>query len=186
MIEVALQSERLVLEALRAEHAPAVLAYCVRNQAHLQRWEPARDDAYFTLAGQETQIARTLAETQAGLCASFLAFERGSADIAAIVNLQNIRLSVIQAAIIGYSVDANCQGRGYATEAASAVVRYAFDGLNLHRLETSYHPTNERSGRVLRKLGFVVEGHARDYLFINGAWRDGILVSLTNPSWRPV
>lgn len=63
-------------------------------------------------------------------------------------------------------------------------VRYAFDVLNLHRLETSYQPANERSGRVLRKLGFVVEGYARDYLLLNGSWRDGILVSLTNPDWR--
>jgi len=66
-------------------------------------------------------------------------------------------------------------------EAAGAVVTYAFETLRLHRLETSYQPTNERSGRVLRKLGFVVEGYARDYLFLNGAWRDGILAARINP-----
>ena len=31
----------------------------------------------------------------------------------------------------------------------------------------------------------VIEGYARDYLFLNDAWRDGILVSLTNAGWRP-
>jgi ribosomal-protein-alanine N-acetyltransferase len=38
---------------------------------------------------------------------------------------------------------------------------------------------------VLQKLGFIVEGYAREYLFLNGAWRDGVLVSLTNDRWRP-
>jgi ribosomal-protein-alanine N-acetyltransferase len=42
-------------------------------------------------------------------------------------------------------------------------------------------PTNERSGRLLRRLGFVVEGYARDYLFIGGQFRDHVLTSLTHP-----
>ena len=49
----------------------------------------------------------------------------------------------------------------------------------------NYIPHNERSGRLLRRLGFMVEGYARDYLFINGAWRDHILTALTNPNPRP-
>jgi ribosomal-protein-alanine N-acetyltransferase len=43
-------------------------------------------------------------------------------------------------------------------------------------------PTNERSAALLRRLGFVVEGYARDYLFIGGKFRDHILTSLTNPN----
>ena len=114
----------------------------------------------------------------------FVAFEGPQSDIVASLNLWNIRRGAVQAAILGYAVDASCEGRGYATEAAEAVIRYAFGVLRLHRIETGYQPMNERSAKVLRKLGFVVEGYARDHLLVGGAWRDSILVSLTNQSWQ--
>lgn len=180
-----MKTERLTLDPLAERHATAFLAYHTRNRAHLEPWEPLRDESFYTLETQQAQIRASEADAERGVCARFVAFLDGDPDIVASVNLWNIRRGVIHAAIIGYSVDARYEGHGYATEAVRAVVRYAFDVLNLHRLETSYQPTNERSGRVLRKLGFVVEGYARDYLFLNGAWRDGILVSLTNPNWRP-
>jgi ribosomal-protein-alanine N-acetyltransferase len=180
-----LQTERLRLEPLTAHHAAAFLAFVERNRAHLARWEPERDDTFYTLAYHQDEIARSEANVQRGTEARFIAFDGASSEIVASVNLWNIRRGAIQAATIGYSVDVACEGRGYATECARAVVRYAFNELNLHRVETSYQPLNERSGRVLRKLGFVVEGYARDHLLIAGTWRDGILVALTNETWRP-
>jgi ribosomal-protein-alanine N-acetyltransferase len=60
-----------------------------------------------------------------------------------------------------------------------------FGELGFHRIMANYLPHNERSGRLLRRLGFVVEGYARDYLYIHGAWRDHILTALTNPDPRP-
>jgi ribosomal-protein-alanine N-acetyltransferase len=38
-----------------------------------------------------------------------------------------------------------------------------------------------RSGRLLGRLGFVIEGYARDYLLVNGRWEDHVLTSLINP-----
>lgn len=49
----------------------------------------------------------------------------------------------------------------------------------------NYMPHNQRSGNLLRRLGFVVEGYARDYLLINGRWEDHIQTSLINPNWKP-
>jgi ribosomal-protein-alanine N-acetyltransferase len=63
----------------------------------------------------------------------------------------------------------------------NAVVGFAFETLRLHRVMANYQPINERSGKLLRRLGFVTEGYARDYLFINGAWRDHVLTALTSP-----
>ena len=62
-------------------------------------------------------------------------------------------------------------------------IEHAFSALRLHRIHASYIPGNERSGGLLARLGFVREGLARNYLFINGAWRDHVLTALLNPAF---
>ncbi len=104
-------------------------------------------------------------------------------EIVASVTLSNVVRGAFQACHLGYSVDAAHEGRGIAFEAVGAVVRFAFAELRLHRVMANYQPVNERSGKLLRRLGFTVEGYARDYLFIDGAWRDHVLTALSNPDW---
>ena len=97
------------------------------------------------------------------------------------VNLNNVVRGAYAAAHLGYSVDAEEQGRGIGSEAVAAVVNHAFEELRLHRIMANYQPANERSARLLRRLGFVPEGFARHYLFIAGAWRDHVLTAKNNP-----
>ena len=70
-------------------------------------------------------------------------------------------------------------------EALRATNAFAFRELRLHRIMANYRPENERSGRLLERLGFVREGVAKDYLFIDGAWRDHVLTALVNPAFDP-
>ena len=180
-----MKTERLRIDPLAARHAQAFLAFFERNRAHLEPWEPKRDDSFYTLAFHIGDIAKSEIAAGRGNEARFVAFEHDRDEIVASVNLRNIRRGVIHAATIGYAVDGSREGLGYATEAVGAVLRFAMETLNLHRIETSYQPGNVRSGRVLEKLGFAVEGRAQKYLLIDGAWRDGILVALINDDWRP-
>jgi ribosomal-protein-alanine N-acetyltransferase len=69
------------------------------------------------------------------------------------------------------------QHHGYGRETVGEIVAWCFRALALHRIEANYQPANERSGRLLKALGFTVEGYARDYLYIDGAWRDHILTA---------
>jgi ribosomal-protein-alanine N-acetyltransferase len=180
-----LTTPRLRLAPLVPAYADAVCAYYARNRAHLDRWEPARPADFDTVGYHRRELEMTWRAQVRDECARFAVHLREGEELLAIVNLWNIRRGAIQAAILGYSVDAAHEGQGYVTEAAGAAVGFAFDVLRLHRVETSYHPTNERSGRVLRRLGFTVEGYARDYLYIDGAWQDAVLVGLANPAWTP-
>jgi [ribosomal protein S5]-alanine N-acetyltransferase len=79
---------------------------------------------------------------------------------------------------IGYSLDERWQGQGLMTEALGATLEYAFDQLRLHRIEANYLPHNRRSASLLQRLGFVVEGYSREYLFISGEWQDHVRSAL--------
>lgn len=70
-------------------------------------------------------------------------------------------------------------------EALQAAIRYMFTEQKLHRIGANYRPENIRSGKLLAKLGFKIEGFSKDYLFINGAWRDHVLTSITNDAFQP-
>jgi ribosomal-protein-alanine N-acetyltransferase len=72
-------------------------------------------------------------------------------------------------------------GNGYATEAAAAVLAFAFGPLGLHRVAATCDPANIGSRRVLEKSGLQYEGHLRDYLRIRGEWRDRLLFAALRP-----
>jgi [ribosomal protein S5]-alanine N-acetyltransferase len=178
---VALATKRLAIHAIGATHATPLCEYHRRNEAHLARWEPERSPDFYTLGYWTPYVAAVMGEAHVGAGYRFVATRPGERYIVACVNLTGVVRGVFQAATLGYSVDEAHQGQGYGTEAVGAVTQWAFDLLGLHRIEASYQPANERSGRLLRALGFTVEGYARDYLFIDGAWRDHVLTSLVRP-----
>jgi ribosomal-protein-alanine N-acetyltransferase len=177
-----LGTERLFIVPVAPQHAPAHVAYYVRNQSHLAPWEPIWPSDFLTLPYWESATLRAVDDAREDWAHRFIAFRRGDpTKMIASVNLSNIVRGVFAAAHLGYSVDAEEQGLGVGTEAVGAVVNFAFENLRLHRIMANYQPTNERSARLLRRLGFVPEGFARDYLFIAGAWRDHILTAKNNP-----
>lgn len=69
---------------------------------------------------------------------------------------------------VGYEIAHRWWGRGFASEAAAAVVRYGFAVMGLHRIEAGVLAGNDASVRVLQKLGFLEEGTRRDYLYCKG------------------
>ena len=69
---------------------------------------------------------------------------------------------------IGYYVEPDSHGHGYATEAVGLLVDYAFDQRRLDKLKANAIATNEGSQRVLEKNGFVEEGRFREHAFVDG------------------
>jgi RimJ/RimL family protein N-acetyltransferase len=74
-------------------------------------------------------------------------------------------------------------GRGYGTEATELMLRHAFEGLGLHRVALSVFAFNERAIRSYRKVGFVVEGRAREAIWREGRWWDEISMSILADDW---
>jgi RimJ/RimL family protein N-acetyltransferase len=85
----------------------------------------------------------------------------------------------------GYCLDDAAWGHGYATEAARALLQWAFDTLDLNRVQTETGTRNLTSARVLEKLGFVREGRLREDRVVNGAVSDSWVFGLLRRNWRP-
>ena len=176
-----IRTSRLVVRLVEPDDVDEVIAYDRRNAEHFAMWAPAPSADAFDRDKRRERIARRRAEADADTGYGFIAMLHDDPRAVAGISLNHVVRFAFQACHLGYSVDREHEGKGLASEAVRAVVDFAFKTLGLHRLMANYQPTNERSGRLLRRLGFVPEGYARDYLFINGAWRDHVLTALVNP-----
>ncbi|WP_321905325.1 GNAT family N-acetyltransferase [Paraburkholderia tropica] len=85
---------------------------------------------------------------------------------------------------IGFSLQRRHWGKGYMSEAAAAVVDYAFDIAKLHRLEADIDPRNLASARVLERLDFVREGLLRERWIVGDDISDSALYGRLRRDWR--
>lgn len=86
---------------------------------------------------------------------------------------------------MGYSLAKESWGKGYMTEAAKAVIDYAFSELNLVVLAICTGPENRRSQRVIEKCGFKFEGVQRKgYHIYDGSDRDNRVYSMLREEWE--
>ncbi len=170
---------------LDVDEAPRMRAFFEDNREHLERWMPVAPEGFYTDAYWRARLEKSFDELAADRAVRLVLMDRAKPDgpLVGNVSLNDIVRGALQQAYLGYNVAEACEGRGLMREGLEAIVEWAFDGLGLHRVSANYQPHNERSGRLLRRLGFVVEGYARDYLLIDGAWRDHVLTAKTSERW---
>ena len=181
-----IETARLVLTIPAAGDAGRMLDYVLRNKEHLGPWEPIKTDEYYTLEHCSDRLSLAVREFEDGKSLRLILLNRGdqSGPVQGTCDFTNIVRGVFCAAHLGYGLDKDAEGKGLMYEALTAAIAYVFDTMNLHRVMANYIPTNERSGRLLRRLGFTVEGYGRDYIRIAGKWQDHILTALINEHWR--
>jgi ribosomal-protein-alanine N-acetyltransferase len=181
--DIRIETPRLSLYMPSSSEAPRVVDYFERNRAHLEPWDPPRPRIFYARAFWEEQLTRNRKEFQEDRSMRlFLTLRDEPGPIVGTCNFTNFVRGAFQACNLGYAIDASLQGRGLMREALQAAIDHLFTHVLMHRVMANYMPSNERSGRLLSSLGFVIEGYARDYLFINGRWSDHVLTALVNPS----
>jgi ribosomal-protein-alanine N-acetyltransferase len=162
-----LETPRLVLRALSLADAPQV-----------QQLAGVREVADTTLSiphPYEDGLAEAWIGSLADLYARreqvvFAITARPAGEVIGAIGLV-LRL-VHDRAELGYWIGKPFWGRGYATEAAAAVVRYGFDVLNLNRIHACHFARNPASGRVLEKIGMRREGISRQHVRRWGRFED--------------
>ena len=177
-----IETERLLLRPHRASDIPALIRYYRQNREHLTPWEPAWPEGFLTERFWQAQLAHQLDQAAAGTALRLVMMKHGERrNVIGSINFTGIQRGALLGCVLGYSLAEAEQGNGYMTEALRAATTYVFKELGLHRVMANYIPRNVRSGRLLGRLGFVIEGYARDYLLVNGRWEDHVLTSLINP-----
>lgn len=153
------------------------------SAAYLQPWEPAWAEDDLTRPAFRRRLSVYAREMELETAWPFFIFSNAGQTLVGAVTLSNIRRGVAESGTLGYWIGRPFAGRGHATAAVRAVLGFAFDTVDLHRVEASCLPANLASRRVLQKSGFRQEGEARAYLKINGAWADHLLFGVVSDDW---
>ena len=178
------QTARLTLFIAGPDDAARCVRFNRDNEAFLKPWEPPMGPRSFDPIAVADVRSRAVNEAKTGTGYSFAIVARGVGNDLPILgwcNFTNVIRGIFQACFLGYKLDERSQRQGYMTEALTAAIECMFTEQRLHRIQANYMPHNQRSAAVLRRLGFTIEGTAREYLFIGGRWRDHVLTSLVNP-----
>ena len=155
---------RVYLRRVRSTDRREFVERVVEGQSLLNPWISAPT----TPRAFRHYLRRTQLDDHEGL----LVCRLDSDAIAGVINLNNIIRGSFLSASLGYYAMARHAGQGYMQEGLELVKDYAFRQLGLHRIEANIQPNNKRSINLVKRCGFVREGYSRDFLHIEGAWRD--------------
>ena len=169
---------RLILRALAPSDAPALFAI-FGDPAVCRYWSrPTLPDLSAAIELQ-AEIARHFAARtlfQWGIA------ERATGEIVGTCTLAALSPEHRRAEV-GFALAQAAWGRGYIAEVLPALLRFAFDVLDLHRLEADVDPRNAPSIRALERVGFAREGYLRERYFLNDEVQDAIVYGLLRREW---
>lgn len=152
-------TERLTLRRFALSDAASMMRNWVSDPAVQNNYgEPA----YSTAEEVKALLAKYIAGYNRPNCYRWAVIEKQSGECVGqiacfLVDVKN------EFAEIEYCVGTDYQGKGYATEACEAVIKYGFDVIGLHKVQICCRPSNAPSRKVIEKCGFVYEGTLRDY-----------------------
>ncbi len=180
---VRLEGVRVVLEPPRVADWAEWENVRRRNQSYLQSFEPLWPEDCLSRDFFKRRLKRQQWDWENDMARYFLIRLREDGALIGGINLNQIHLGAARHASLGYWLDEARQGQGYMAESAALVIDYAFRTLNLQRVHAACVPENERSIRLIKRLGLSEEGFVKEYIQINGVWRDHHLFGLTRSAY---
>lgn len=176
---VTLTTERLLLRPLVDADAAAIFAI-FSDRDVMRYWSSPPFDA---IEQAQAMLSAIQAGYQSGEFLQLGLERRSDAALMGTCTLFHCH-SASRRAEIGYALGRPYWGAGYMHEALTALVAYAFDTLNLHRLEADIDPRNAASARTLERLGFQREGHLRERWIVDGEISDTAWYGLLHHEWQ--
>jgi aminoglycoside 6'-N-acetyltransferase len=180
-IDASLETNRLLLRPFRPDDLAAL--YDLRTRPDVLRylyWPPA------TLEQTRTVIDQRLSMNALAVDNDCLVLAVEHRDTGRMVGEVSLRWSSVEhrQGELGVILHPDAQGRGFAGEAASALLELAFIRMELHRVTAQTNAHNAASIRALRKLGMRQEGHLRQCIYFAGEWHDELIFAILSHEWR--
>jgi ribosomal-protein-alanine N-acetyltransferase len=141
----------------------------------LQPWEPRWPKDHLSRGAFKRRIRWATTEADAGRAFAFLLVDIQDETLIGGITVSNIRRGPSRSASLGYWVGEAHARKGYMRDAVECVAGFAFDTLELVRLEAACLENNTASRALLERCGFKAEGVVRGYLEVNGTVRDHVL-----------
>jgi [ribosomal protein S5]-alanine N-acetyltransferase len=165
------------LRALQVSDAGLLAELYTTNREFLAPFDPNRPLDFWTVEGQLRSLRQLERDRPIDMGERFLIEADGRP--AGVISVSRVFRGPFQNAGIGYWVAQELNGRGVATEAVRQVCEWGFGPARLHRIEAATLVDNIGSQTVLRRNRFSEIGLSRNYLHIDGAWRDHLLFART-------
>lgn len=176
-----IETERLLLRSFEPGDLDALAA--MHGDPELVRWIPwgprSRDEAAQVL-GRKIDCT-TMDEVGDGL--GIAPVVKSTGELIGDFTLQYVSAEH-SLAELGYLVSGSHQGRGYAREAATAILRLAFEDLGLHRVIARLESRNFASAALAERLGMRREAHFVDNEWIKDEWQSEVVFAILDREWR--
>lgn len=132
------------------------------------------------------RIQKTANEiNQPGTWFQYIIFEKDGSSVVGDIGLHFLAADTQNKQVeLGYILHKKYWGKGYATEALIPIIDYLVYTLDKHRLVANIDPSNNRSIRLIEKLGFRKEGHLRESFFSKGKWVDDLVFAILASEWK--
>ncbi|MEM7423100.1 MAG: GNAT family protein [Pseudomonadota bacterium] len=173
--QVEIETERLILRPPQTRDFSEWARLRRDSRAFLVPWEPTWSRDHLTLRAFRNRVVWADRSIRQGDALPLLLVSQADRTLLGGLTLSNIRRQPAQAATLGYWVGQIHARHGYMSEAIVSVRDYAYNVLDLSRLEAACLPENAPSRGLLERCNFKYEGVAQAYLQINGRWRNHVL-----------
>lgn len=173
------EGERVRLRAFRQEDAKSLYSYrTLPEVTEFQSWNPATISLVEKFISDLSEMEFNTPGTWYQLAIVRIEDDELIGDLGLhFIEPENLTVE------IGYTLNPDYQGKGYATEALQLCIDHLFLVMRKHRVYASLDPKNKKSEELLLRLGFRKEALFRKSLFINGEWVDDLVYGLLEEDW---
>ncbi len=175
---VELETERLTLRAGLACDAEDIAAFRIANQEHLEASGGKRPKEHYTADYLRKGLSKSSIRVWRKEAITFLVRKKSDKSLIGLCNFSGFVWGAFCTCELGYLLGSKSQGQGYMSEACAVALDYIYSEWGVHRVQAVYDVENTRSAALAKRLGLSVVGTAKNYISLDGSWRDGVIASL--------